>query len=71
MQPNEILKYCLDNLPDTVLLSSWGPTFWRTRRNSTEHIYKSIFTNTYIYTINILSIQIRTFIVIAVFFFDG
>ena len=24
MQPNDILKYCLDNLPDTVLVSSWG-----------------------------------------------
>ncbi len=24
MQPNEILNYCLDNLPDTVLVSSWG-----------------------------------------------
>ena len=24
MTANDILKYCLDNLPDTVLISSWG-----------------------------------------------
>ena len=24
MQPNDILKYCFENLPDTVLVSSWG-----------------------------------------------
>ena len=24
MQPNDILNYCIDNLPDTVLVNSWG-----------------------------------------------
>ncbi len=24
MQTNDIIKYCLNNLPDTVLVSSWG-----------------------------------------------
>lgn len=24
MKPNDILNYCLDNLPDTVLVNSWG-----------------------------------------------
>ncbi len=41
MQTDDILKYCLDSLPDTVLVSSWGESgiFYNPNKKLKRGIY--------------------------------